>query len=144
MKFAYTLFAEGAEIKEGRLDVTGLDLIALQFPGDPPWVQPSMVFLLSVHFDQEECGRMFRFTGDLTGPDRLKIEPHMEGSFRAPSWNPQRISRMSVVLNLAGVTFPKAGSCVMDVRVEDEAARNAITKQIPLSVRRTEPESQPI
>jgi hypothetical protein len=139
MKFAYAFFAEQADITaEGRLDVRGLDVTSLQFQGPPPWIQPSLVFVMSVHFEEPECGKEYRVQADLFDEKGGMHGPQLRGDFRVPHWSGKRLSRMSFVFNMASVCFPRSGKYHMLAQVEGKPATNTVSEKAWIYVDQSE------
>jgi hypothetical protein len=136
MEISYAFFAEAAQItSDGRLNILGADLHTFQFSGGPPWTLGMMFLVVSTRFPREDCGHLYHFTADLIAPDGNRIEPHIENAFVAPV--PERedaIGKMTIVLQLTGVTLPAPGVYFMHIQVADRERNVAQEKRLRLRV----------
>src|SRR5262249_23946597 len=125
--------------------ILGADLHTFQLQGQPPWLVPVMWFLTSLRLEREDCGRLYRFTGDLIGPDENAIAPHLENEFVTPvPENPEHIARMNFVLQMQGVAFPIEGAYLMQVRVEDQERHVLLEKRDCLRITQVAPQPQTV
>jgi hypothetical protein len=70
MEIMYAFFAEAAQMtSDGRLNILGADFHTLQVQGPPPWTHPVMTLLVSVRMEQEDCGHLYHFSGQMLAPD---------------------------------------------------------------------------
>jgi hypothetical protein len=146
MEISYAFFAEAAQLTgDGRVNVLGADMPALAVQGSPPWVVPVLALLARIQMDREDCGRLYHFTGQMTGPDGREVAPRIEQVFIAPT--PARPgpagTSVKVVLLLNGMLFPVAGDYRMALRVEDRERGLAQEKGVALQVDGLVPEPQP-
>jgi hypothetical protein len=145
MEISYAFFAEAAQItSDGRLNILGADLPILTVKGQPPWSVGMIFLVVSIQFESEDGGHLYHFTADLIAPEGERIEPHMEQDFVAPvPENAERIGRMSVVLQLTGLSLPGSGVYHMQVRVEDRERNIVQERLVRLRVEEVAPPNQP-
>jgi hypothetical protein len=144
MEISYAFFAEAAQnTSDGRLNILGADISALNMPCKGPWTT-NIFFLASIHFEREECGRLYRLTVDLLAPNGSRIDPHIENNFvAAVPDEPDLLTKMTMVLHLGGISFPTAGLYYMSFRVEDPERNVARERQVRLRIVEGAPPAQP-
>jgi hypothetical protein len=110
MELAFAFFAEHAQqTSDGRINVLGLDTHQFHAPSFPV-VLPSIFLVAKVVLDADERKVKHKFTAQMIGPDGGKLEPYIETEFvPPPPENPELTAAGTMVMQIAGMTFPAAG-----------------------------------
>ena len=132
------MIAPYAEIgQDGRVYVIGGDLDTVRVPIDffPATVGLPLYVAVKIGLPAQECGRQYSSQIEIIAPDGTTLEttPHL---IEAPlPDNPQRQSKVGIVLLLAGLTFPVTGE--YSVRLVVDGIERA---RLPLYIDQVAPE----
>ena len=145
MEISYAFFADFAQLtSDGKLNVLGGDVRVFPFPGPPPWVQPSIFLVISLILERQECGRVYRFSGDMIAPDGNRIAPYLENDFTVANLDdPELVGKLNILVQLGSVPFPQPGVYNMEVTIADRERNISESKRIRLRVVRTDPQNAP-
>jgi hypothetical protein len=122
MDIPFAFFAEHAQVMpDGRMNVLGLDTRHLVAPTFP-LVLPSIFLVVKVIFEPEERTGKHRLTAQMVGPDEgTKLAPFIEMELvPPPPEHPELKAALIAIVQIAGMSFPQAGSYTFPVSVDGQ------------------------